>query len=205
MKKTILSQKSDTTSPRAGLRSWPAMIVRWKLKSAGISSIAVTITFFGATSTVACVKTTASPMLALVPVLADASHAAARKEAYPRGAGPLFVNVESFAQHVLGQSNRSNRAAIASALNRPFVPSGRSEVISWTDCCKVVEDGVYLEIDSMPRTPTGYRAYVTGLVTMNRGLGSAGPWEACPVQWSFDVVRLGDTWEVSRKQLLVTC
>ncbi len=154
-----------------------------------------------------CVQSAPAPqLLSLLPVLVDSGHHAARAEASPKGTGPLLIDVASFARQFLGRTEERDADSIAVVLSRPFVRISQSQVTSCTgNSCGVIDDGVHLQLDSLHRTRAGYRAYLTTRVTLNRGLGSSGPFESCPIQWSLDASAVDGTWRVTRKQALVHC
>lgn len=139
--------------------------------------------------------------LRLMPMIVDMSEAHARAAAHRSGTGPLIVNVESFVDAWHAETGEAlSRSQIVAAMDRPFLDLS---VVQSQECgpdgdtCRIVNNGVYVRLDSITRTPSGFDAVVTVDWNSPRGGGI----DFNQIHYSFQ--RATDGWRPTDQRVLV--
>ena len=128
-------------------------------------------------------RSTDSALVGLVPFLVKIGVESASK-----AKGPLLVDIHSFALHLgMAGAEGVDAAAVRKAVNRPFREATSAEAIRCDSSCWIVDDGLYVGLDCLTRTPSGAQALMTAKWTERRPSGRSATGE---VQWWvwFDLV-----------------
>jgi hypothetical protein len=113
-----------------------------------------------------------SQFLTLVPMIVDTAECYARAAGREHARGPLIVNMESFITAArTGIADSLSRVQIRQAIGRGFadLPVEQSQECTPDDECRIVNNGVYVRLDSVARTMSGFDAVVTFDWTSPRG------------------------------------
>jgi hypothetical protein len=114
---------------------------------------------------------------------------------------PLFVEVGSFAfqgSTATGRNIDSEAVAIATG-RRIREASNREAIHCSSERCEIPDDGLFVTLDSLARTSSGFRALVTTIWTDRRPSGRSALSE---IQLEVWFARRGATW--LRRRVLVT-
>lgn len=145
--------------------------------------------------------------VAALSAIVQVADSDARSQAYPgSGKGPSLVDLNELSKmafQITGERLTTRSIAAGLPANARDIPQDRAITCrSAPESCEVIDDGVFLQIDSLVRRGDRVQANVTSVTTERSMPGRPG---TCHRQLILEATRHGSEWKVTDTKLWATC